>query len=55
MLLLRYDKVVNRYGRWIQEKGILAIGFQVSNGLLMIYFMIVVLFIRYQLYNGGKE
>jgi len=46
---LFYDRVVDRYDRWITDKGILTIGFQLSNGLLIVYFLIVVLFTRYHI------
>ncbi len=44
-----YDKVVNRYHHWIKERGELAFGFRMSNGLLMIYFLVIVIFTRYRL------
>lgn len=44
-----YDKVVNKYHHWIQEKGSIGLGFQLSNALLIVYFLVVVLFTRYSI------
>lgn len=44
-----YDKVVNKYHHWIQEKGSIALGYQVSNVLLMAYFLVIVFFTRYSI------
>lgn len=44
-----YDKVVNKYHHWVAEKGPKVFGFQASNGLLMAYFLVIILFTRYRL------
>lgn len=42
-----YENIVDKYSRWINDQGPLTIGFQLSNSLLVIYFLIVILFTRY--------